>query len=415
MGTGAAPGHREMGTIAGGALSFSVNGRSRSVQRFPLGDRMRQSRGVRSVATAAAARGAVASEPATDVCPDQGYAVSRSSLRCREWTCVFLATPLASHYSKGEEQFDVKSSSLERGKHMQNHKSGVQRNQVLAKRSGEFLIGDDLRVTRLGFGAMRITGDGIWGEPADRTEAVRVLRRAVELGINFIDTADSYGPGVSEEIIAEALHPYPAGLVIATKGGFVRPGPNQSVENGKPEHLRSACEGSLRRLRLDRLDLYQLHRIDPKVPAEDQLGTLRDLQAQGKIKHIGLSEVGVRQIQHARTIVPIVSVQNRYSVTDRGSEDVLEYCEKEKMGFIPWFPLVAGRISASETPISRIAARWKATPSQVALAWLLAQSPVILPIPGTSRVEHLEENVAAAELEIDANRMKELDRMARGS
>src|SRR5882672_429312 len=306
-------------------------------------------------------------------------------------------------------------SSLERQKHMQNHKSAVQRNQALAKKSGEFLIGDDLRVTRLGFGAMRITGDGIWDAPADRAEAVRVLRRAVELGINFIDTADSYGPGVSEEIIAEALHPYPTGLVIATKGGYVRPGPNQWVENGKPEHLRSACEGSLRRLRLERIDLYQLHRIDPKVPAEDQLGALRDLQAQGKIKHIGLSEVSVRQIQHARTVVPIVSVQNRYSVSDRGSEDVLEYCEKEKMGFIPWSPLAAGRVSGPESPIGRIAVRWKATPSQVALAWLLARSPVILPIPGTSKVEHLEENVVAAALKVDASQTQELDRMARAS
>lgn len=302
-----------------------------------------------------------------------------------------------------------------KGKHMENHKSAVQQDQAPAKKAGEFLIGNDLRVTRLGYGAMRITGDGIWGEPADRSEAVRVLRRAVELGINFIDTADSYGPGVSEEIIAEALHPYPAGLVIATKGGFDRPGPDQWVENGKPEHLRSACEGSLRRLRLDRVDLYQLHRIDPKVPAEDQLGALRDLQAQGKIKHLGLSEVSVRQIQHARTIVPIVSVQNRYSVADRGSEDVLEYCEKEKMGFIPWFPLAAGRVFGSESPISRMAARWKATPSQLALAWLLARSPVILPIPGTSKVEHLEENVAAAELKIDAKKWQELDHMARAS
>ena len=298
---------------------------------------------------------------------------------------------------------------------MQNHKPAVQRKHTLAEKSGEFLIGDDLRVTRLGFGAMRITGDGIWGEPADRAEAVRVLRRAVELGINFIDTADSYGPGVSEEIIAEALHPYPTGLVIATKGGFVRPGPNQWVENGKPEHLRSACEGSLRRLRLDRIDLYQLHRIDPKVPAEDQLGTLKDLQAQGKIKHIGLSEVSVNQIQHSRTIVPIVSVQNRYSITDRGSEDVLEYCEKEKMGFIPWFPLAAGRVAGSDSPISRVAARLKATPSQLALAWLLARSPVVLPIPGTSKVKHLEENVAAVELKIDANTMQELDGLARAS
>jgi pyridoxine 4-dehydrogenase len=290
----------------------------------------------------------------------------------------------------------------------------VQRSQAPAKKSGEFLIGNDLRVTRLGFGAMRITGNGVWGEPADRAEAVRVLRRAVELGINFVDTADSYGPGMSEEIIAEALHPYPTGLVIATKGGFDRPGPGEWVENGRPEHLRSACEGSLRRLRLERIDLYQLHRIDPKVPAEDQLGALKDLQAQGKIKHIGLSEVSVKQIQHARTIVPIVSVQNRYSVTDRGSENVLEYCEREKLGFIPWFPL-AGRVSGSESPIGHIAARWKATPSQVALAWLLARSPVILPIPGTSKVEHLEENVAAAELKIDASKSHELDGLARAS
>ena len=289
------------------------------------------------------------------------------------------------------------------------------RNQPPSKQSGQFLIGGDLRVTRLGFGAMRITGDGIWGEPADRPEAIRVLRRAVELGINFIDTADSYGPSVSEEIIAEALHPYPVDLVIATKGGFDRPGPNQWVENGKPEHLRSACEGSLRRLRLERIDFYQLHRIDPKVPAEDQLGTLKDLQAQGKIKHIGLSEVSLRQIQHARTIVPIVSVQNRYSIADRGSEDVLEYCEKEKLGFIPWFPLAAGRVVGADSPISRLAARGKATPSQVALAWLLARSPVMLPIPGTSKVKHLEENVAAAELSIDANTMRELDGLAKAS
>src|SRR5882724_8546462 len=302
---------------------------------------------------------------------------------------------------------------------MQSHKSAVQRDQDLTndliKKSGEFIIGGDLRVTRLGFGAMRITGTGVWGEPVDRPEAIRVLRRAVELGIDFIDTADSYGPGVSEEIIAEALHPYPPGLVIATKGGFDRPGPNQWVENGRPEHLRSACEGSLRRLRLDRIDLYQLHRIDPKVPAEDQLGTLRDLQTQGQIKHIGLSEVSVRQIQHARTIVPIVSVQNRYSVADRGSEDVLEYCEKEKMGFIPWFPLAAGRVSGPESPIRHIAARWKATPSQVALAWLLTRSPVILPIPGTSKIQHLEENVAAAEFKIDSGKLQELDSLAKAS
>jgi aryl-alcohol dehydrogenase-like predicted oxidoreductase len=277
----------------------------------------------------------------------------------------------------------------------------------LAK-ADELLIGNDLRVARLGYGAMRITGGGIWGEPADRAEAIRVVRRAVELGIDFIDTADSYGPFVSEEIIAEALHPYPPGLVIATKGGFERPGPNQWVENGKPEHLRSACEGSLRRLRLDRIDLYQLHRIDPKVPAEDQLGALKDLQAQGKIKHIGLSEVSVRQIQHAQKIVPIVSVQNRYSLSGRGSEEVLEYCEREKIGFIPWFPLAAGRLSGADSPVSRVAAQWKAAPSQVALAWLLWRSPVMLPIPGTSSVKHLEENVAAASLTIDDDTMREL-------
>src|SRR5580700_9599641 len=279
----------------------------------------------------------------------------------------------------------------------------------LAKSAGEFLIGNDLRVTRLGFGAMRITGDGVWGEPADRAEAIRVLQRAVELGINFIDTADSYGPHISEEIIAQALHPYPANLVIATKAGFDRPGPNRWVENGKPEHLRSACEGSLRRLRLDRIDVYQLHRIDPKVPAEDQLGALKDLQAQGKIKHIGLSEVSVRQIRHARTIVPIVSVQNRYSLSDRKSEDVVQYCGQQKLGFIPWFPLAAGKLSGADNPVSQAAARWKATPSQLALAWLLWRSPVMLPIPGTSSVAHLEENVAAAGLELDDEKMRELD------
>ena len=291
---------------------------------------------------------------------------------------------------------------------MEDNKSVVRQGQELAGKAGEFTIGNDLRVTRLGFGAMRITGNGIWGDPADRAGAIHVLRRAVELGINFIDTADSYGPDVSEEIIAEALHPYPIDLVIATKAGFERPGPNRWVENGRPEHLRSACEGSLRRLRLARIDLYQLHRIDPKVPAEDQLGALKDLQAQGKIKHIGLSEVSVRQIEYARTIVPIVSVQNRYSIADRGSEDVLEYCEKEKMGFIPWFPLAAGKVSGADSPVSRVAERWKATPSQVALAWLLSRSPVMLPIPGTSKVAHLEENVAAVGLKIDQNQMQEL-------
>jgi pyridoxine 4-dehydrogenase len=298
---------------------------------------------------------------------------------------------------------------------MQKGTSATQQRKTLAGKAGELQIGNDIHVVRLGFGAMRITGKGIWGEPADRAEAIRAVRRAVDLGVNFIDTADSYGPYVSEEIIAEALYPYPAGIVIATKGGFERPGPDRWVENGKPAHLKSACEGSLRRLRLDRIDLYQLHRIDPKVPAEDQLGALKDLQTQGKIRHIGLSEVSVRQIQRAQAIVPIVSVQNRYSLADRGSEDVLEHCEQEGIGFIPWFPLAAGKLSGADSPVSRLAARLKATPSQVALAWLLSRSPVMLPIPGTSKVEHLEANVAAADLKIDENTMRELDQTARVS
>lgn len=278
-----------------------------------------------------------------------------------------------------------------------------------AAKAGELVIGGDLTVVRLGFGAMRITGKGIWGPPVDRSEAVRVLQRAVELGINFIDTADSYGPNVSEEIIAEALYPYPSGLVIATKGGFARPGPDRWVEDGRPEHLRSVCEGSLRRLRLDRIDLYQLHRIDPKVPAADQFGTLKDLQSQGKIRHIGLSEVSVQQIRNAQEIIPIVSMQNRYSVTDRAAEDVLKYCEQQKMAFIPWFPLAAGRLSNSGSRISRIATRLKATPSQIALAWLLQRSAVMLPIPGTSRVDHLEENVAAVDIKLDERDLEDID------
>jgi aryl-alcohol dehydrogenase-like predicted oxidoreductase len=282
--------------------------------------------------------------------------------------------------------------------------------ELPAAKSGEFLIGGDLRVHRLGFGSMRLTGKGVWGEPADREEAIRVLRRAVELGINFIDTADSYGPGVSEEIIAEALYPYPAGLVIATKAGFDRTGPDKWVMNGRPEHLREACEGSLRRLRLESIGLFQLHRIDNKVPAEVQLGTLKDLQTEGKIKHIGLSEVSVKQIKQAQTIIPIVTVQNRYSVVDRGAEDVLQYCDAEKIGFIPWFPLAAGQMSGKQA-IAGIAARLNVTPSQLALAWLLWRSPVILPIPGTSRVAHLEENVDAAGLKIDEAAMREIDKL----
>jgi pyridoxine 4-dehydrogenase len=293
--------------------------------------------------------------------------------------------------------------------------SANRKESTLAKRAGEYSIGKDLRVIRLGFGSMRLTGKGIWGQPANRAEAISVLQRAVELGINFIDTADSYGPHVAEELIAEALHPYPADLVIATKGGFDRPGPDRWVENGRPEHLLSACEGSLRRLRLDRIELYQLHRIDPKVPAEDQLGTLKNLQAQGKIRHIGLSEVNVDQLKHAQTLVDIVSVQNRYSVTDRGSEDVLNYCEQHDIAFIPWFPLAAGRLAGPDSPIGRVAKQLNATPSQVALAWLLKRSPVMLPIPGTSRVQHLEENIAAAGLRVDDSEFNALQHSATAS
>jgi pyridoxine 4-dehydrogenase len=284
-----------------------------------------------------------------------------------------------------------------------------------AAKSGSFRIGGDLPVWRLGFGAMRITGKGVWGPPRDHDEAIRVLRRAVELGINFIDTADSYGPHVSEELIAEALDPYPAGLVIATKAGFDRSGPDKWTMNGRPEHLRKACEGSLERLKLERIDLYQLHRIDPAYPAEDQLGTLKELQTQGKIRHIGLSEVTVAQIKHARTIVPIVSVQNRYSLADRAAEDVLEYCERESIGFIPWFPLGAGELAAPGGKLARTAAEMKISTSQLALAWLLWRSPVMLPIPGTSRVNHLEENVATAAIRVDDGKMRELGKLAKSA
>jgi pyridoxine 4-dehydrogenase len=260
---------------------------------------------------------------------------------------------------------------------------------------------------------MRITGKGIWDEPEDRDEAIRVLRRAIELGINFIDTADSYGPYISEQLIADALYPYPSDLVIATKAGFDRSGPDQWVTNGRPEHLRAACEGSLRRLRLERIELFQLHRIDPKVPVNDQLGTLRDLRSEGKIKHIGLSEVSLAQVDNARKVVPIVTVQNRYSVVDRTAEDVLEYCEKANIGFIPWFPLAAGKVSAAGSALAAAAARLKITPSQLAIAWLLWRSPVMLPIPGTSRVKHLEENVAATQLHVDPETLRGLPRLAK--
>jgi pyridoxine 4-dehydrogenase len=269
-----------------------------------------------------------------------------------------------------------------------------------ARAAGTFRIGGELEVARLGFGAMRVTGEGVWGPPADRREALAVLRRTVELGIDLIDTADSYGPNVSEELIAEALRPYPPGLVIATKAGFERTGPGQWTVNGRPKHLRRACEGSLRRLGVETIDLYQLHRIDPEVPPEDQLGTLADLRAEGKIRHVGLSEVTVEQIRAAREIVPVATVQNRYNLEDRAWEEVLEHCEAEGIGFIPWYPLAVGKLAEEGGALADAAGRLGATPAQVALAWLLARSPVMLPIPGTSKVRHLEENVAAASLEL---------------
>jgi aryl-alcohol dehydrogenase-like predicted oxidoreductase len=274
--------------------------------------------------------------------------------------------------------------------------------------TGGFTIGGDLQVNRLGFGAMRITGDGVWGPPRDHDGAIAVLRRAVELGVDFIDTADAYGPHVSEELIAEALHPYPDGLVIATKGGLERSGPGAWSRNGRPDHLRAACEGSLRRLKVDRIDVYQLHAPDPDVPFEDSVQTLRDLRDEGKIRHVGLSNVSVAQLDQAREIVPIVTVQNRYSLSDRSSEDVLDRCTALGVGFIPWFPLAAGDLARPGGPLDRVAQRHDATPSQIALAWLLHRAPNILPIPGTRSVEHLEENVAAAGIELDGQDLAEL-------
>jgi len=263
----------------------------------------------------------------------------------------------------------------------------------------------DLRVRRLGFGAMRLTGEGVWGPPADREAALAVLRRAVDLGINLIDTADSYGPAVSEELIAEALHPYPEDLVIATKGGLTRTGPGEWPRDGRPEHLREACEGSLRRLKLDRIDLYQLHAPDSKVPYEDSVGALKELRDEGKIRHVGVSNVSVAQLRLARKIVPVVSVQNRFNLEDRGSNDVLEECESEGLGFIPWFPLSRGALAESGSAAAEIAKRHEATPAQIAIAWLLQHSPAILPIPGTASIDHLEENVAAARLRLSAEEM----------
>jgi pyridoxine 4-dehydrogenase len=279
---------------------------------------------------------------------------------------------------------------------------------VHAKASGTFSIGGELVVHRLGFGAMRLTGEGIWGPPRDRKECLAVLRRAVELGVNLIDTAESYGPHVSEDLIAEALHPYPTGLVIATKGGLDRPGPGKWDPNGRPVRLREEVEGSLRRLRLERIDLWQLHRIDPAVPEEEQFGTIVQLRSEGKIRCVGLSEVTVDQIERARRHFPVATVQNRYNLADREWESVLDHCERERIGFIPWFPLQTGKLADRAGQLARIAGRHKVAPSQVALAWLLWRSPVMLPIPGTAKVKHLEENMAAAGLKIPIEELEKL-------
>jgi pyridoxine 4-dehydrogenase len=275
-----------------------------------------------------------------------------------------------------------------------------------------FSIGGDLEVRRLGFGAMRITGNGIWGPPDDPEGARRLLRRVVELGVNLIDTADSYGPEVSENLIAEALHPYPEGLVIATKGGLRRTGPGQWPRDARPERLKECCEGSLRRLRLERIDLYQLHSPDPRVPLEDSVGALKELQDEGKIRHLGVSNVSVEELERARAVVEVVTVQNRYNLTERHSERVLEACERDGLGFIPWFPLAIGELARPGGPLDDLARSHDAAPGQLALAWLLARSPVMLPIPGTASVEHLEENVAAQSIELRPDEVERLEAVA---
>jgi aryl-alcohol dehydrogenase-like predicted oxidoreductase len=271
-----------------------------------------------------------------------------------------------------------------------------------------FTIGGDLEVRRLGFGAMRITGRGIWGPPDDPEGAKGLLRRVIELGVNLIDTADSYGPEVSENLIAEALHPYPDGLVIATKGGLRRTGPGEWPRDAHPDRLRECCEGSLRRLRLDRIDVYQLHAPDPKVPLEDSLGALKQLQDDGKIRHIGVSNVSVEQLERAQAVVDVVTVQNRYNLVDRAAEDVLDACDAAGIGFIPWYPLATGDLARPGGPLDELSREHDASPGQLAIAWLLARSPVVLPIPGTASVEHLEENVAAAQLELEADEVERL-------
>jgi pyridoxine 4-dehydrogenase len=279
---------------------------------------------------------------------------------------------------------------------------------ITAATAGTFHLGGDLAVHRLGFGAMRITGDGVWGPPKDRKEALAVLRRAIEFGVNLIDTAESYGPHVSEELIAEALHPYSKGLVIATKGGLDRPGPGQWTPNGKPERLREELEGSLRRLRLDRIDVWQLHRIDTGVPEEKQFETIQKFVREGKVRHVGLSEVNVEQIERARKFFPVVSVQNKYNLVDREWESVLDHCERVNIGFIPWFPLQTGKLAGDGGPLADIAKRHRATPAQIALAWLLKRSAVMLPIPGTSKVKHLEENMGGAAIELSDEEFDEI-------
>jgi pyridoxine 4-dehydrogenase len=278
-----------------------------------------------------------------------------------------------------------------------------------------FTIGGDLTVNRLGFGAMRIVGKGIWGEPENHDQVLAVLRKAVELGVDFIDTADAYGPEISENLIAEALYPYPKGLVIATKGGFTRQGPNQWVPVGRAEYLIQCVEMSLRRLRVERIDLYQLHRIDPKVPVEESVGALKKLQQAGKIRHIGLSEVTPEEIDRARKTVDIVSVQNRYNISDREHENTLEHCEKHKLGFIPWFPVAAGKLTQPGGPLDSVVRKHNASVAQLSLAWLLHRSPVMLPIPGTSSVPHLEENVAAANIRLSDAEWRVIEQSAKSA
>jgi pyridoxine 4-dehydrogenase len=280
-----------------------------------------------------------------------------------------------------------------------------------AAAAGTLTLGGDLEVRRMGYGAMRITGSGIFGEPPDREASKAVLRRALELGVNFIDTAESYGPEVSERLIAEALHPYPDDLVIATKGGLPRTDDGGWYPDGRPEHLRESCEGSLRRLRLDRIDLYQLHRVDPNVPLEESVGALAQLRAEGKVRHVGLSNVSEEQLDRAREIVPIVSIQNRYSIAERDDDAVVDRCERDGLAYIPWYPLAAGRVAESSTPWERVARAHGATAAQISLAWLLRRSPAMLPIPGTNSIDHLEEDVAAAGLELTAEEFDELSRI----